>query len=115
MKRTPEQKRIERTYTRAMNVRDSTSGCLTDAIEGRYSAAYRRAYRTDNADRFEIETRWYLAEIRAAHMFKLIREFVLNETSQTSYAELKGSQSMDIPCEFLALCEFAEEMGVKLP
>jgi hypothetical protein len=48
-------------------------------------------------------------------MWTLIRAFVLNETSQTSYAELKGSQSMDIPCEFLALCEFAEEMGVKLP
>jgi hypothetical protein len=45
----------------------------------------------------------------------LIKDFALNETSQTSYAELKGSVSMDIPCEFLALCEFAEEMGVKLP
>ena len=48
-------------------------------------------------------------------MWTLIRAFVLNETNQTSYAELRGSQSMDIPCEFLALCEFAEEMGVKLP
>ena len=48
-------------------------------------------------------------------MFKLIRDFVLCETSQTSYAELCGSQSMDIPVEFLALCEFVEEMGVKLP
>lgn len=48
-------------------------------------------------------------------MWDLIRSFVEHETSQTSYAELKGSQSMDIPVEFLALCEFAEEMGVKLP
>lgn len=45
----------------------------------------------------------------------LIKRFALNECSQTSYAELRGSQSMDIPVEFLALCEFAEEMGVKLP
>lgn len=45
----------------------------------------------------------------------LVKEFALCECSQTSYAELKGSQSMDIPVEFLALCEFAEEMGVKLP
>lgn len=45
----------------------------------------------------------------------LIKDFAMNECSQTSYAELKGSVSMDIPCEFLALCEFAEEMGVKLP
>jgi hypothetical protein len=52
---------------------------------------------------------------QAERMFALIRAFVLCETTQTSYAELKGSQSMDIPVEFLALCEFAEEMGVKLP
>jgi len=45
----------------------------------------------------------------------LITRFAMNECSQTSYAELRGSQSMDIPVEFLALCEFAEEMGVKLP
>ena len=45
----------------------------------------------------------------------LIKRFAMNECSQTSYAELRGSQSMDIPVEFLALCEFAEEMGVKLP
>jgi hypothetical protein len=51
----------------------------------------------------------------APRMWRLIRDFALCETSQTSYAELKGSQSMDIPVEFLALCEFAEEMGVKLP
>ena len=51
----------------------------------------------------------------AERMFKLISDFVECECSQTSYAELKGSQSMDIPVEFLALCEFAEEMGVKLP
>jgi hypothetical protein len=51
----------------------------------------------------------------AERMWELIRRFVENETNQTSYAELKGSTSMDIPCEFLALCEFAEEMGVKLP
>ncbi len=50
-----------------------------------------------------------------SRMWQLIRAFVENETSQTSYAELRGSNSMDIPCEFLALCEFAEEMGVKLP
>jgi hypothetical protein len=54
------------------------------------------------------------ARVQNAKMFKLIRDFVLCETSQTSYEELKGSQSMDIPVEFLALCEFAEEMGVKL-
>jgi hypothetical protein len=42
----------------------------------------------------------------SGRMWRLIRDFVLCETSQTSYAELKGSQ---------ALCEFAEEMGVKLP
>jgi len=53
---------------------------------------------------------------KAERMWELIHAFVLNETSQTSYAELKGSQSMDIPVEFLALCEFAqEEMGVTLP
>jgi hypothetical protein len=53
---------------------------------------------------------------KAEKMWDLIRDFVMNETSQTSYAELKDSQSMDIPVEFLALCEFAEEeMGVKLP
>lgn len=51
----------------------------------------------------------------ASRMATLIVQFVENETSQTSYAELKGSNSMDIPVEFLALCEFAEEMGVKLP
>lgn len=45
----------------------------------------------------------------------LIKEFAMCECSQTSYAKLKGSQSMDIPVEFLALCEFAEEMGVVLP
>ena len=45
----------------------------------------------------------------------LIKRFVMNECSQTSYEELKGSQSMDIPVEFLALCEFAEELGVALP
>ena len=55
------------------------------------------------------------ARVQNARMLKLIRDFVLCETSQTSYEELKGSQSMDIPVEFLALCEFAEEMGVKLP
>ena len=45
----------------------------------------------------------------------LIKSFVMNECSQTSYAELRGSVSMDIPIAFLALCEFAEELGVKLP
>ena len=48
-------------------------------------------------------------------MRKLICAFVLCECSQASYAELRGSQSMDISVEFLALCEFVEEMGVKLP
>ena len=52
---------------------------------------------------------------KAEKMWDLIRDFVECEVSQTSYEELKGSQSMDIPVEFLALCEFAEEMGVKLP
>jgi|GEM_PF-5114943 len=51
----------------------------------------------------------------APRMWNLIRRFVECECSQTSYADLKGSQSMDIPVEFLALCEFAEEMGVNLP
>jgi hypothetical protein len=52
---------------------------------------------------------------RIATMQDLIRRFVENEISQTSYAELRGSQSMDIPCEFLALCEYAEEeLGVVL-
>jgi hypothetical protein len=55
------------------------------------------------------------ARVKNARMFRLIKAFVECECSQTSYAELKGSQSMDIPVEFLALCEFAEEMGVKLP
>lgn len=57
----------------------------------------------------------YVLETKAERMWTLIRAFVMNETNQTSYAELRGSQSMDIPVEFLALCEFAEEMGVKLP
>jgi hypothetical protein len=53
-------------------------------------------------------------ETKAERMWALIVAFVQNETSQISYAELKDSQSMDIPVEFLALCEFAEEMGIKL-
>lgn len=52
---------------------------------------------------------------KSERMWELIRRFVLNEVSQTSYAEVKDSQSLDIPVEFLALCEFAEEMGVELP
>lgn len=51
----------------------------------------------------------------SGRMWELIKNFVECECSQSSYAELKGSQSQDIPVEFLALCEFAEEMGVKLP
>lgn len=54
-------------------------------------------------------------EKNAQQMWTLIYRFVMNETSQTSYAELRGSRSMDIPVEFLALCEFAEKMGAKLP
>lgn len=43
----------------------------------------------------------------------LIKSFAVAHAE--TYAELRVSQSMDIPVEFLALCEFAEEMGVKLP
>jgi hypothetical protein len=51
----------------------------------------------------------------ADKMANLLVRFAENETSQTSYAELRGSNSMDIPVEFLNLCEFAEtELGVKL-
>src|SRR5712671_6869792 len=56
---------------------------------------------------YRLSTPYRLAAA-AERMWELIRRFVENETSQTSYAELKGSQSMDIPVEFLALCEFAE-------
>ena len=52
----------------------------------------------------------------ADRMANLIIRFAENETSQTSYEELKGSNSLDIPVEFLELCEFAQtELGVALP
>ena len=66
---TAERARIERSYQRAMNIRDSTpSGedlSLVFANEDRYIRAYRKAYRANNADGFAAETRRYLKTLRA--------------------------------------------------
>jgi hypothetical protein len=68
-----------------------------------------------NPSAYRIDPGELQLQARADHMWRLIRRFVECDASRDAYAELKGSQSMDIPVEFLALCEFAEEMGVKLP
>lgn len=63
------QKRIERAYQRAMNIRDATPGQVSDAIELKYSAEYRRCYKSgDSYDAaiFRIATRRYLKVIRRA-------------------------------------------------
>ena len=66
---TAERARIERSYQRAMDIRDSTpSGKdlgLVLANENRYMRAYRKAYRANNADGFTAETRRYLKVLRA--------------------------------------------------
>lgn len=49
-----------------------------------------------------------------SRLWLLVRRFVEGECAQSSYAELRGTTSASAPAEFLALCEFAEDMGVKL-
>ena len=63
---TPAQKRIERAYQRAMNIRDSTPGHVSAGIEYWYMNAYLRAYKNGSADDFRIKTRKYLRDVRRA-------------------------------------------------
>lgn len=63
---TSEQKRIERAYQRAMNIRDSTPGVVPAAEEYHYMKAYRKAYKTSNWTGFTSETRLYLRHVRKA-------------------------------------------------
>lgn len=63
---TATQKRIERAFQRAMNIRDSSPGWVADVIENRYARLYRRAYRNNDANGFSVETRWYLKQLREA-------------------------------------------------
>lgn len=63
---TPAQKRIERAYQRAMNIRDSSPGRVVSYFENRYGKAYRKAYRNGNAEGFVSETKLYLSAVRAA-------------------------------------------------
>ena len=61
---TVEQKRIERAYQRAMNIRDQSPTRVTAEVEYRYSKAYRKAYRLGSAEGFVKETRSYLKAMR---------------------------------------------------
>jgi hypothetical protein len=61
---TPSQKKIERSYQRAMNIRDSTPGNDHKAEE-RYTQAYIRCYRNGKVREFSKETRRYLKQLRA--------------------------------------------------
>lgn len=60
------QQQIERAFQRAMGIRDTTPGWVPDILENRYAKAYRKAFRTDNAEGFQKETRFYLRELRKA-------------------------------------------------
>ena len=63
---TPSQKRIERAYQRAMNIRDSTPGRVGLRIEDWYMNAYLRAYKRSDAASFRVKTRKYLRDVRKA-------------------------------------------------
>jgi hypothetical protein len=57
--------RIERSYQRAMNIRDSIQSDLTEQEEENYAAAYRFAYRVGEVAGFKAATRKYLHELRS--------------------------------------------------
>lgn len=57
---------IERTYQRAMNIRDSVNANLTNKEEEDYARAYRRAYRNGDSVGFTATTRKYLNDLRKA-------------------------------------------------
>jgi len=63
---TPTQKRIERAYQRAMDIRDSTPRRVGLAVEDQYMNAYLRAYKRNNAEGFTSTTRFYLKCVREA-------------------------------------------------
>jgi len=66
---TEQQKRIERMFQRAMDLRDSTGGASSEAsrvVEDKYTKEYFHAYRiTHDVIRFRHETRFYRAYLRA--------------------------------------------------
>jgi len=63
---TPTQKKIDRAYQRAMDIRDSTPGRVGLAVEDQYMNSYRSAYRNNDPRNFSIETRRYLKLVREA-------------------------------------------------
>jgi hypothetical protein len=65
---TAAQRKIERSFQRAMDIRDSSPWTTTRMVENRYAALYRRAYRSPNArtvvHAFRRATREYLKALR---------------------------------------------------
>lgn len=66
---TAEQIKIERAHNRAMNIRDSTPGNWSEALEraeNEYVKAYLRAYHKSDSRSFRPAVRCYLKTIRSA-------------------------------------------------
>ena len=65
---TPCQRKIERSYQRAMDLRDSTPGPHLYKPEHRYVRAYLRCYRNGLVAQFRKETQLYLKQLRSAQL-----------------------------------------------